>query len=127
MLLALIQTLKGKSSNRKSEFSFSLKILRFHDWMNVLNGRFFRQYLLLLCVNQMASGLLRLMAALGRNIIVANTFGSFALLAVLVMGGFVLSKGEKKKIFSLMETTCSFFLHDNDFDFNNENCFLFLR
>ncbi|RVW53973.1 Pleiotropic drug resistance protein 1 [Vitis vinifera] len=58
--------------------------------------RFFRQYLLLLCVNQMASGLLRLMAALGRNIIVANTFGSFALLAVLVMGGFVLSKDDVK-------------------------------
>ncbi|KAL6344974.1 hypothetical protein AAG906_007705 [Vitis piasezkii] len=55
-----------------------------------------RQYLLLLCVNQMASGLLRLMAALGRNIIVANTFGSFALLAVLVMGGFVLSKDDVK-------------------------------
>nr|CAN63249.1 hypothetical protein VITISV_017353 [Vitis vinifera] len=44
----------------------------------------------------MASGLLRFMAALGRNIIVANTFGSFALLAVLVMGGFVLLKDDVK-------------------------------
>ncbi|RVW53909.1 Pleiotropic drug resistance protein 1 [Vitis vinifera] len=55
--------------------------------------RFFKQYLLLLCIHQMASGLLRLMAALGRNIIVASTFGSFALLLVVVLGGFVLSKG----------------------------------
>ncbi|KAK9946082.1 hypothetical protein M0R45_011563 [Rubus argutus] len=54
--------------------------------------RFFKQYLLLLCINQMASGLFRFMGALGRNIIVANTFGSFALLAVLVMGGFILSR-----------------------------------
>lgn len=59
-----------------------------------LNCRFFKQYLILLCTNQMASGLFRLMAALGRNIIVANTVGSFALLVVLVLGGFVISRGE---------------------------------
>ncbi|KAL6296586.1 hypothetical protein ACE6H2_004728 [Prunus campanulata] len=59
--------------------------------------RFFKQYLLLLCLNQMASGLFRFMGALGRNIIVANTFGSFALLAVLVMGGFILSREDVQK------------------------------
>ncbi|PQQ02524.1 hypothetical protein Pyn_24695 [Prunus yedoensis var. nudiflora] len=58
---------------------------------------FFKQYLLLLCLNQMASGLFRFMGALGRNIIVANTFGSFALLAVLVMGGFILSREDVQK------------------------------
>ncbi|KAL6344933.1 hypothetical protein AAG906_006696 [Vitis piasezkii] len=58
--------------------------------------RFFKQYLLLLCIHQMASGLLRLMAALARNIIVASTFGSFALLLVVVLGGFVLSKDDVK-------------------------------
>lgn len=62
--------------------------------MEVTYGRFFKQFFLLLCINQMASGLFRLMGALGRNIIVANTFGSFALLVVLVLGGFVLSRGE---------------------------------
>lgn len=56
--------------------------------------RFFKQYLLLLLLNQMASGLFRFMGALGRNIIVANTFGSFALVAVLVMGGFILSRSK---------------------------------
>jgi hypothetical protein len=69
--------------------------------MYVLYGRFFKHFLLLLCINQMASGLFRLMGALGRNIIVANTFGSFALLAVLALGGFVLSRGEQMIQFTL--------------------------
>ncbi|XVF88175.1 hypothetical protein PTKIN_Ptkin19aG0029300 [Pterospermum kingtungense] len=60
-------------------------------------GRFFKQYFLLICLNQMASGLFRLMAALGRNMIVANTCGALALLAVLVMGGFILSHDNVKK------------------------------
>ncbi|CAL0308772.1 unnamed protein product [Lupinus luteus] len=54
--------------------------------------RLLKQYFLLVLINQMASGLFRAIAALGRNIIVANTFGSFALLAFLTLGGFVLSK-----------------------------------
>ncbi|KAH7846162.1 hypothetical protein Vadar_010629 [Vaccinium darrowii] len=60
-------------------------------------GRFFKQYLLLLCINQMSSAMFRLIGGIGRNIIVANTFGSFALLAVLVLGGFVLSRVNVKK------------------------------
>ncbi|KAK7283061.1 hypothetical protein RIF29_12307 [Crotalaria pallida] len=59
--------------------------------------RFLKQYFLLVCINQMASGLFRFMGAVGRNIIVANTFGSFALLAVMIMGGFVLSRVDVKK------------------------------
>ncbi|MBA0816130.1 hypothetical protein Gohar_000824, partial [Gossypium harknessii] len=47
--------------------------------------------------SQMASGLFRLMGGLGRNIIVANTCGSFALLTVLVMGGFILTRDDVKK------------------------------
>ncbi|KAH7841200.1 hypothetical protein Vadar_026918 [Vaccinium darrowii] len=60
-------------------------------------GRLFKMFLLLVCVNQMASGLFRFMAAIGRILIVANLFGSFAMLAVLVLGGFVLSKEDIKK------------------------------
>ncbi|KAH7846555.1 hypothetical protein Vadar_015347 [Vaccinium darrowii] len=60
-------------------------------------GRLFKMYLLLLCINQMASGLFRLVASLGRNMIVANTFGSFALLAIVVLGGFILSRDNIKK------------------------------
>ncbi|GLT97658.1 hypothetical protein SLE2022_152130 [Rubroshorea leprosula] len=60
-------------------------------------GTFFKQFLLLLCVHQMASGMFRFMGSIGRSIIVANTCGSFALLAVLVMGGFILSRDDIKK------------------------------
>ncbi|RVW77602.1 Pleiotropic drug resistance protein 1 [Vitis vinifera] len=59
--------------------------------------RLFRQYLLLLLVNQMASGLFRFIAAAGRNMIVANTFGAFALLMLLASGGFILSHDNVKK------------------------------
>ncbi|XP_020550291.1 pleiotropic drug resistance protein 1-like isoform X1 [Sesamum indicum] len=59
-------------------------------------GRFFKQLLLLIVINQMAGGLFRLVGALGRNIIVANTFGSCALLTVLVLGGFILSRDNIK-------------------------------
>ncbi|CAL5444031.1 unnamed protein product [Camellia sinensis] len=60
-------------------------------------GRLFRQYLLLLLVHQMASGLFRFIGAVGRNMIVANTFGSFALLMFFTLGGFILSRDDVKK------------------------------
>jgi len=56
-------------------------------------GRLFKQYLLLLTINQMASGLFRFIGAVGRSMIVASTFGSFALLVIMVLGGFILSRG----------------------------------
>lgn len=57
-------------------------------------NRLFKQYMLLLLINQMASSLFRFIGAVGRNMIVANTFGSFALLILLVLGGFILSRGK---------------------------------
>ncbi|KAJ0522531.1 putative ABC-type maltose transporter [Helianthus annuus] len=59
--------------------------------------RFIRQFFLLLAVNQMSSALFRFIGSLGRDMIVANTFGSFALLLVFVLGGFVLSRDDVKK------------------------------
>uniref|UniRef100_A0A1D1ZGN1 Pleiotropic drug resistance protein 3 n=1 Tax=Anthurium amnicola TaxID=1678845 RepID=A0A1D1ZGN1_9ARAE len=60
--------------------------------------RFFKQYLLLLLLTtQMASSQFRLMAALSRNLIIANTFGFFAFLVILSMGGFILSREYVKK------------------------------
>ncbi|KAK1306973.1 Pleiotropic drug resistance protein 3 [Acorus calamus] len=59
--------------------------------------RLFRQYFLLLLSNQMAGGLFRFIAAMGRNMIVANTFGSFALVVVVVLGGFILDREDVKK------------------------------
>ncbi|CAI0473847.1 unnamed protein product [Linum tenue] len=60
-------------------------------------GRLFKQYLLLCLISQMASALFRFIAASGRTMIVANTFGSFALLSLFASGGFVLSRENIKK------------------------------
>ncbi|XP_078168184.1 ABC transporter G family member 36-like isoform X1 [Carex rostrata] len=60
-------------------------------------GRLFKQYLLLILTNQMAGGLFRFMGGLARNMVIANTFGSFALLIVLVLGGFILARESVKK------------------------------
>ena len=65
--------------------------------------RMFKQFLLLLLISQMASGLFRFIAALGRNMIVANTFGSFALLAIMTLGGFIVSRGTFKNMQLLIE------------------------
>eukprot|EP00253_Pinus_taeda_P004241 PITA_04241 len=59
-------------------------------------GRLFRQYLLLACVHMMATSLFRFIASLGRTMIVANTFGSFALVIILLLGGFILSRHDIK-------------------------------
>nr|XP_043618369.1 pleiotropic drug resistance protein 1-like isoform X2 [Erigeron canadensis] len=59
-------------------------------------SRFFKYYLILLLVNQTASGLFRFIGALGRNMIVANTCGSFVLLLVFALGGFVLIRDDVK-------------------------------
>ncbi|OEL30546.1 ABC transporter G family member 36 [Dichanthelium oligosanthes] len=60
-------------------------------------GRFFKQYLLLLAVNQMAAGLFRFIGGAARNMIVANVFASFMLLVVMVLGGFILVREKIKK------------------------------
>eukprot|EP00262_Sarcandra_glabra_P012496 TRINITY_DN323_c0_g1_i1.p1 TRINITY_DN323_c0_g1~~TRINITY_DN323_c0_g1_i1.p1 ORF type:complete len:1461 (-),score=277.38 TRINITY_DN323_c0_g1_i1:266-4648(-) len=57
-------------------------------------SRFIRQYLAFFCTHQMALSLFRFIAASGRTVVVANTFGTFALLVVFVLGGFVISKDD---------------------------------
>jgi hypothetical protein len=55
--------------------------------------------LLLFSVHQMALGLFRMMAAIARDMVLANTFGSAALLVIFLLGGFIIPKGrfQKKK------------------------------
>ncbi|KAG9459397.1 hypothetical protein H6P81_003905 [Aristolochia fimbriata] len=60
-------------------------------------GRMLKQYVLLVLISQMASGLFRVVAAVGRNMIVAETFGSFAQLVIMALGGFLLSRVDVKK------------------------------
>ncbi|MQM16082.1 hypothetical protein Taro_049036, partial [Colocasia esculenta] len=59
--------------------------------------RMFRQYMILVLLSQMAFGLFRFLAALGRTMVIASTFGSFAQLVLLVLGGFVLSRKDVRK------------------------------
>ncbi|XP_062204828.1 ABC transporter G family member 36 [Phragmites australis] len=60
-------------------------------------GRFFKQYLLLLAINQMSASLFRFIGGAARNMIVANVFASFMLLVVMVLGGFILVREKIKK------------------------------
>jgi len=59
-------------------------------------SRFFKQFLAFFGVHQMALSLFRFIAALGRTDIVANTIGSFTLLLVFVLGGFIVAKDDIK-------------------------------
>ncbi|KAL2332954.1 hypothetical protein Fmac_014167 [Flemingia macrophylla] len=56
-------------------------------------GRFFRYMILLLMIHQMALGLFRFMAALARDMVIANTFGTAALMILFLLGGFIIPKG----------------------------------
>jgi hypothetical protein len=50
----------------------------------------------------MAASLFRFIAGAARNIIVAYVFGSFAILVVMLLGGFVVSRGTNQSSFSMM-------------------------
>ncbi|OIT36974.1 pleiotropic drug resistance protein 1 [Nicotiana attenuata] len=81
--------------------------------------RLFKHFLLLILVNQMASGLFRFIGAVGRTMGVANTFGTFALLLRFASSGFVLSRVKKWWIWGywsspMMYSTNSIFV--NEFD-----------
>lgn len=51
-------------------------------------------YLILVFVNQMSLGLFRLIASVGRVMLVAATYGSLVLLLTVVLGGFVVARRE---------------------------------
>lgn len=57
-------------------------------------SRFFRQFLAYFCTHQMSLGMFRFIGAAGRSMVVANSFGTFGLLVVFVLGGFVISKDD---------------------------------
>ncbi|OWM79107.1 hypothetical protein CDL15_Pgr003278 [Punica granatum] len=57
-------------------------------------SRFFRQFLAFFGIHQMALSLFRFIAAVGRTQVVASTLGTFALLMVFVLGGFIVAKND---------------------------------
>ena len=61
---------------------------------HIRHFRFFRQFLAFFGIHQMALSLFRFIAAVGRTQVVANTLGTFTLLMVFVLGGFIISKSK---------------------------------
>ncbi|KAM6592902.1 hypothetical protein CsatA_000605 [Cannabis sativa] len=57
-------------------------------------SRFFKQLLAFFGIHQMALSLFRFIAAIGRTQVIANTLGTFTLLLVFVLGGFVVAKND---------------------------------
>ncbi|KAL3676896.1 hypothetical protein R1sor_026844 [Riccia sorocarpa] len=55
-------------------------------------GRFFRQLLLMISVHNMSTSLFRLIGAVGRSMVIANTGGSLILMVAFVLGGFLLPR-----------------------------------
>lgn len=57
-------------------------------------NRFFKQFLLIFVIQQMAAGLFRLIAGICRTMILANTGGALTLLLVFLLGGFILPENK---------------------------------
>ncbi|XWS11987.1 hypothetical protein CRYUN_Cryun37aG0051900 [Craigia yunnanensis] len=60
-------------------------------------SRFFKHFLLVFLIQQMAAGLFRLIAGICRTMIIANTGGALSLLLVFLLGGFIVPKGKIPK------------------------------
>lgn len=61
-----------------------------------MSPRFFIYILILLALHQMGVGLFRLVGVLARTMTIANTAGSFALLCIFLLGGFIIAKRERR-------------------------------
>jgi hypothetical protein len=64
-----------------------------------MNIRFFRQFILLFLVHQVAIALFRLIASLIRNPSVAGTVGLFSLIVMFLFGGFIIPKFKGASLF----------------------------
>lgn len=73
---------------------------------NIPIYRFLRQFLLYFFLHQMSLALFRVMGSLGRTMIVANTFGSFAMMVVMGLGGYVISRGKWIAVMFLISFIC---------------------
>ncbi|KAL1203567.1 ABC transporter G family member 35 [Cardamine amara subsp. amara] len=57
-------------------------------------GRFFKQFLIVFLIQQMAAGIFRFIASICRTMTIANTGGVLVLLVVFLTGGFLLPRSE---------------------------------
>lgn len=56
--------------------------------------RFFKQFLVIFLIQQMAAGIFRLIAGVCRTMIIANTGGALMLLLIFLLGGFIIPKNQ---------------------------------
>ncbi|KAL6900989.1 hypothetical protein ACP4OV_005665 [Aristida adscensionis] len=56
--------------------------------------RFIQHFVVLFAMHQMSMGLYRVLAAIGRTQVMANMLGTGALIAIYILGGFVISKDD---------------------------------
>ncbi|CAN0858781.1 ABC transporter G family member 29 [Linum grandiflorum] len=57
-------------------------------------SRFFKQFLVVFLIQQMAAGTFRLIAGVCKTFIIANTGGALTILLIFLLGGFLLPKGQ---------------------------------
>ncbi|EER98908.1 ABC transporter G family member 36 [Sorghum bicolor] len=60
-------------------------------------GRFFKQYLIMLAINQLAASLFRFIGGAARNMIVANVFAMLVMMAAIILNGFIIIRDKVKK------------------------------
>ncbi|TKW32265.1 hypothetical protein SEVIR_2G157400v4 [Setaria viridis] len=60
-------------------------------------GRFFKHYLIMLAINQVAASLFRLIGRAARNMIIANVFAMLIMMTFMVVNGFILVRDDVKK------------------------------
>lgn len=56
--------------------------------------RFFKHYLIMLAINQVAASLFRLIGGAARNMIIANVFAMLIMMTFMVVNGFILVRGK---------------------------------
>jgi hypothetical protein len=71
----------------------SASIGKSKKWNSIAYGRILQHFLVLFAMHQMSMGLYRFLAAIGRTQVMANMLGTAALIAIYILGGFVISKG----------------------------------
>ncbi|KAJ4847789.1 hypothetical protein Tsubulata_003348 [Turnera subulata] len=84
----------GQESSLETDYILKYQLHQSSVLYNVLYLKFFRQFLAFFGIHQMALSLFRFIAAVGRTQVVANTLGTFTLLLVFVLGGFIVAKDD---------------------------------
>jgi ABC-type multidrug transport system permease subunit len=60
--------------------------------VSLASDRFIQHFVVLFAMHQMSMSLYRFLAAIGRTQVMANMLGTAALIAIYILGGFVISK-----------------------------------